>query len=81
MYVCMYKQVIYVDSDQVIRSDLKELWDMDLQVHTYILIHTLLFTCMYVGQAICVHTVLHFEQGDARISVLVSGLLEGPPAG
>ena len=24
------KKVIYIDSDQVIRSDLKELWDMDM---------------------------------------------------
>lgn len=30
MYVC--EQVIYVDADQVLRADLKELWDMDLKV-------------------------------------------------
>ena len=27
------KKIIYVDADQVIRADLKELWDMDLQGH------------------------------------------------
>lgn len=29
------KKVIYVDADQVLRADLKELWDMDLQGHAY----------------------------------------------
>jgi UDP-glucose:glycoprotein glucosyltransferase len=29
------KKVIYVDADQVVRADLKELWDMDLQGHAY----------------------------------------------
>ena len=31
MYL-IYIKVIYVDSDQVLRADLKELWEMDLQV-------------------------------------------------
>ncbi len=25
----------YVDADQVVRADLRELWDMDLQGHAY----------------------------------------------
>ena len=29
------KKVIYVDADQVVRADLKELWDMDLQGRPY----------------------------------------------
>lgn len=29
------KKVIYVDADQVVRADLRELWDMDLQGHAY----------------------------------------------
>lgn len=29
------KKVIYVDADQVVRADLKELWDMDLQGKPY----------------------------------------------
>ncbi len=28
-------KVIYVDADQVFRTDIKELWDMDLQGHPY----------------------------------------------
>lgn len=30
--MCVCEQVIYVDADQVLRADLKELWDMDLKV-------------------------------------------------
>lgn len=29
------KKVIFVDSDQIIRADFAELWNMDLQVHFY----------------------------------------------
>lgn len=29
------KKVIYVDADQVVRADIAELWDMDLQGHAY----------------------------------------------
>lgn len=29
------KKIIYVDADQVVRSDIAELWDMDLQGHAY----------------------------------------------
>ena len=29
------KKIIYVDADQVVRSDLKELWDMDLHVRVH----------------------------------------------
>ena len=52
-------------------------------IHTYIHVKFVLesVVCMYVGQAVCVHTVLHLQQGDLRIPVLVPGLLEGPPAG
>jgi UDP-glucose:glycoprotein glucosyltransferase len=28
------KKIIYVDADQVLRADLKELWDLDLKVIT-----------------------------------------------
>lgn len=31
----MYVQVIYVDADQVVRADIAELWDLDLQGHAY----------------------------------------------
>jgi UDP-glucose:glycoprotein glucosyltransferase len=27
--------VIYVDADQILRADLKELWELDLQGHAY----------------------------------------------
>lgn len=30
-----YEQVIYVDADQVVRADIAELWDLDLQGHAY----------------------------------------------
>ena len=33
--MCFFSQVIYVDADQVVRADLKELWDLDLQGHAY----------------------------------------------
>jgi len=29
------KKVIYVDADQIVRADLKELWDLDLEGHAY----------------------------------------------
>ena len=29
------KKIIYVDADQVVRADLKELWDLDLQGAPY----------------------------------------------
>jgi UDP-glucose:glycoprotein glucosyltransferase len=29
------KKVIYVDADQVVRADMKELWDLDLEGHAY----------------------------------------------
>lgn len=32
---CTTLQVIYVDADQILRADLKELWDMDLQGRPY----------------------------------------------
>jgi hypothetical protein len=31
----VFSQVIYVDADQVVRADLAELWNLDLQGHAY----------------------------------------------